>query len=120
MKVTKKEREEAIEQLRKWVPKGSTVYTILRHVSKSGMQRVISVVVFLPDETHVNNGKPILIHPNYYVSKALGWPLKIKMGHDGVVVDGCGMDMGFHLVSTLSYALYGVKDGGMQLNQEWL
>lgn len=36
MKITAKERAEQIEKLRNWFPKGSTVYTILRHVSRSG------------------------------------------------------------------------------------
>lgn len=105
----RREKEEAIEQLRKWMPAGSTVYTILRHVSRSGMQREISVVVF-------QDGQPI--HPNWSVAKALGWRLNKGGMNDALIVGGCcGMDMGFHLVYTLSQVLYGK---GGELKQQWL
>ena len=38
------ERDEAIANLREILKPGDTVYTILRHVSKSGMSRVIDAV----------------------------------------------------------------------------
>jgi hypothetical protein len=54
--------------------------------------------------------------------------------NNGVKVAGCGMDMGFHLIYSLSYALFpkgtdaphgtrnGVpdSDGGYALKHEWL
>ena len=95
--MTQKEREraEAIEQLRQWFPVGSTVYTILRHVSRSGMQREIGVLASL--------GEGDFRHPNYAVSKALGG----TMGKgDSVKVSGCGMDMGFHLAYTIAAVCY--------------
>jgi hypothetical protein len=39
-----------------------------------------------------------------------------KHGHNAVVVSGCGMDMGFHLVYELSHALY----GDQRVKQEWI
>ena len=97
----------SLEQLREWLPKGTRVFTILRSVSRSGMQREISVVVFL-------SGDDCPIHPNYHVCQVLG----LRRGKsDGVVITGCGMDMGFHLVYELAYALYGNSDA---LTQEWL
>lgn len=39
------ERAAAIAKFRELVEPGDTLYTILRHVSRSGMQRSISVVV---------------------------------------------------------------------------
>jgi hypothetical protein len=40
-----------------------------------------------------------------------------KLHHSGgIVVNGCGMDMGFHLVSVLSWSLYGAEG---TLKQEW-
>lgn len=45
------------------------------------------------------------LHPNHSVAIALGMR-RAKRG-DGLVVGGCGMDMGFHLVYELSHALYG-------------
>ncbi|NYE30961.1 hypothetical protein HDE78_003938 [Rhodanobacter sp. K2T2] len=97
----------SLEQLRQWLPKGTRVFTILRSVSRSGMRREISVVVFLPGDD-----RPI--HPNHHVCKVLG----LRRGKsDGVVLNGCGMDMGFHLVYELAHALYGDTDA---LTQEWL
>ena len=95
-----RERAEAIEQLRQWFPVGSTVYTILRHVSRSGMSREIGVLASLGDGD--------FRHPNYAVSKALGWP---QGKSDSVKVSGCGMDMGFHLAYALSHALYPTGHG---------
>jgi hypothetical protein len=94
----KSEREEAIARLREWMPAGSTVYTIVRHVSRSGMQREIGVLVPLP-------GEPVEFrHPNYAVSTVTG--NRLNANGDGVVVGGAGMDMGFHLIYNLSYTLF--------------
>lgn len=92
---TKQEKAEAIAQLREWLKPGDTVHTILRNVSRSGMSREIGVVILRPDG--------VTLHPNWSVAKALG----LRQGkRDGVIVGGCGMDMGFHLVSNLAYILY--------------
>ncbi len=96
--------DQDVEKLHAWMPKGSTVYTILRHVSASGMTRIITLVVFI-------DGEPI--YPNYLASELMGWKLKDR----GVVATGCGMDMGFALVYDLSYRLYG---DGYSLKQRWL
>lgn len=105
------EKEEQTKRLKEWMPKGSTVYTILRHVSKSGMTRDISLVVF-------QEGAKYPIHPNWSASKVLNWRMSNKSGmNDSIRVSGCGMDMGFHLVYTLSSILYG---DGYALKQEWL
>lgn len=88
-------REDAREELRKRVKPGDTVYTIVRHVSRSGMSRVIGVVLL---------GSEGPLHPNYLVARALGVRVHPKL--DGVVIGGCGMDMGFHLVYELSHALF--------------
>lgn len=82
-------------------------YTILRHVSASGMSRDISVKVIDKDGD--------LVDISFSVAKLIGWTLRQK-SYNAVRVQGCGMDMGFHLVSVLSYALYG-SEGAMK--QEW-
>lgn len=92
------ERQEAIEKLRGWISPGDTVYTVLRHVSRSGMQREIGVVLL-----DCKDGQNIDLHPNYAVGTALGERIGKR---DGVIVGGCGMDMGFHLVYNLSYVLF--------------
>lgn len=114
--VTKKqakinERNEQIEKLRSWFPKGSTVYCTVKSVSRSGMSRVISIQGYGRDENGKvvlddKTGEPWQVFPNYAASLALDWPL-VKGSRDGVKVGGCGMDMCFHLVYTLSSILYG-------------
>jgi hypothetical protein len=81
-----------------------TIYTVLRHVSTSGMQREISVKM-------IDAGR--IIHLDYLVSTALG----MKQGkHNGLVVKGCGMDMGFHIVSNL----LGTVKPSKHFRQEWI
>ncbi len=91
MAVPKKERAEAIERLRAAMPPGTTVYTILRHVSRSGMMRHISVKTALQGQH------------DWDVAAVTGSTLA---PHEGIKVGGAGMDMGFHLVYSLSYDLY--------------
>ncbi len=91
-----KTKAEAIAQLREWIKPGDTVYTVLRYVSRSGMQRTIGVVIMREDGG--------MLHPNYAVSLACGYTEDRK--RDGVKVSGGGMDIGFHLVDTLNYVLY--------------
>jgi hypothetical protein len=96
------EQEEAKEELRKIIPPGSTVYTILHQVSRSGMSRHIGVRCIQNDD----NGKPFIRYLDGLVARALGERIA-KNG--GLVVGGCGMDMGFHIVNCLSYCLHGNK-----------
>jgi len=88
-------REEALRELREILKPGDTVYTILRHVTKSGMTRYIDVFVF-------RDNKPRYL--TYWAKEVLGWGG--SKNHEGVKVGGCGMDMGFHLVYSLSRYLY--------------
>lgn len=114
-----RERAEAIEALRKLLPKGSTVYSVLRHVSRSGMLRRIDF--FSVDRERGDHN-----YLSGYIGKALGY--KFAQRGDGLVVGGCGMDMGFHVVHNLSYALHGMNnhDGegsersGYTLSHRWL
>jgi hypothetical protein len=88
-----------------------TVYTVLRHVSQSGMSRDISLKT-------VENGE--LRDITYTVAIALGEKPKDKNGQRVIRVNGCGMDMGFHLVYSLSSVLYNNEDrAGYRLSQEW-
>ena len=80
------------EYLRRLFPVGSTARTILRHASDSGMTRWISVLG--PDDRDVSRT----------VASVLG--LRLGARHSGIKVEGCGMDMGFHLVYSLSRTLY--------------
>ncbi len=134
------DRKEAIARLLKAVEPGDTVYTIARHASRSGMQREISLVaidrsvIVLPVESReaiAELGRNALTTIDYWAARALGY----RIGkHGGIVVGGCGMDMGFHLVYNLGRALWpnGTgkphgrrngkpdSDGGYALKHGWL
>ena len=89
------EQAEAINMLRDMLPPGSTVYCVLCSVSRSGMTREIKLYTFKDGDRQYLSG---------YVARVLDYAKRGKQ--DGNVVGGCGMDMGRHLVSNLSYALY--------------
>lgn len=87
------------------------VYTILRHVSSSGLSRDISLKA-------VVNG--VLMDITYFAAKALGDNLKERNGQRSIRVSGGGMDLGYHLVHNLSMELYGVENrGGYTLSHDW-
>ncbi len=92
---TKIEQEEAAETLRGLIKPGDTVYTSVSHVSRSGMMRVIDAFTMQNNEPRNISGLVALATTYTYNEK-----------HQGVRVDGCGMDMGFALVYSLSHALY--------------
>jgi hypothetical protein len=100
MKQKVKERREAIAQLKKMVRPGRKVYTSLEHVSKSGMSRDISVFI-------VRKGE--IFNITWLVGRILGLR---RQDNGGIRIGGCGMDMGYHIVMNLSYALHGMKSKG--------
>lgn len=88
------EKAEYKQVLLNFLPKQSTVYLVLRHLSKSRMQREFACYV-------VRNGD--ICEITSYVRVLLG----LRWGqHDGAVVRGTGMDMGFWLVSEVGMCLY--------------
>lgn len=92
-----KEVEEAKEYLKALLPPGSEVLTLVRSVSRSGMSRVIDFFVIDP----ADHGLKWI---SSYVAKVLGHNL--SRGDQGIRIHGCGMDMCFHSVYSLSRALY--------------
>jgi hypothetical protein len=112
MKTTKEKQSEAKEKLLGWIKPGDTVYTICDHVSRSGMMRHIRIVVALYDD---ETKRVHFIHPNYSASELLGYSM--AKGTSALKVGGCGMDMGFHLVHSLSAKLFG---DGYALKHEWI
>lgn len=89
-------KAESLKELRKLLRPGETIYTVLRHVSASGMSRRIDLYI-------MRRGHPRYI--SWHVANVLDY--KIPDRKEGLVVGGCGMDMGFHLVHSLGYALWG-------------
>lgn len=123
MKVSKTDYDEALLHLADTLKPGDTVYTILRHVSASGMSRSIDVLVIRDNDVRVIT---------WCVSCILGEPLDTRNG--GLKVSGCGMDMGFNVVYRLGSRLWpngtpephGTRNGepdtagGYALRHRWL
>lgn len=120
---------EARSQLLKMLRPGDTVYTILRHVSSSGMTRDISLVIL----QRGGRGQPATIRNiDYYAATLMGYTR--RSSGEGIRVGGCGMDMGFHLVYNLGHSMWpngtrkphGTRngepdtDGGYALKHRWL
>jgi hypothetical protein len=122
VKIEKADRETARARPLKLLAQGKerpVVYTILRHVSASGMQRRIDLYILEVDEK-TGTARP------RYIS---GWAAAVLgdkcYPENGIKVNGCGMDMGFSLVYNLSMALYNPgpkydKDKAYSLKQEWM
>ena len=111
---TKREQNEALDFLLDVFAKQErpTAYTILKSVSASGMSRTMKVVTS-------HEGQVLDI--TWYVAKLGIGTLTEKHGQRVIRVSGGGMDMGFHIVYSLSCALYGSANrGGYTLRQEWL
>lgn len=110
MSVSKKEQQKAIERLRKLLRPGATIYCVMRHVSRSGMTRVIELLTI---------GEGEILRIGYDAALALGWPYDRRRG--GVRVAGAGMDMGFHLVHSLAHVLSGAgENASYSLTHRWL
>jgi hypothetical protein len=97
--------EQCANDLREMVARGDTVYCVLRQVSASGMSRRI-------DFYAIKDGRPVWL--SGYMSGLLSYKIH-KRG--GLVVTGCGMDMGFHVVCGLSFKLFGAET---VLRSEWI
>lgn len=95
--MTKSERREkkfeSLEKLHRLIKPGDIVYTVLRHVSRSGMSRDIDVFIIV-------DGSPQRI--SYDVANACEY----RLTDNGLKVSGCGMDMGFDVVYQLGYAMF--------------
>jgi hypothetical protein len=74
---------------------GDTIYTILRHVSPSGMTRWIAPVIY-------QNGDPRYL--SYAIAETGLYTL--DRNRDALKVTGCGMDMGFDVVYNLGRILF--------------
>lgn len=105
----------SLARLRDWYPKGSTVYTVLRSVARSGMSREIGLVALRCGERLDGEKEIVALHPNYAASDVLG--LRLNKDGDGLKIGGGGMDMGFELAYRLGQALYG---DGYALKHTWL
>lgn len=78
---------------------GDTIHTILRHVSKSGMSRSISCVL-------IRDGENVQLL-DHWLAMLLDYRIDQGRG-GGLKVSGCGMDMGYSVIYSLSRALFPV------------
>jgi hypothetical protein len=102
----------------------STVYTVLKTVSASGMSRTIAALIVRPDTHEIQD-------VSGYVADLCDYR---RGKHGGVVMEGAGMDMGFALVYSLGANLWPEgtdkphstrngepdSDGGYALKHRWL
>lgn len=121
------DRQAGIERIKEHAPKGSTIYCILRSVSRSGMSRRISFYAMKPAGTKYSTGeKPVHHTEPVMLDRAVAAILDMPLDREkeGIRVDGCGMDMGFHVVYSLARAVYGTEkdaeDAGYVLKHRWL
>jgi len=84
------------EELINLLGDSKTVYAIIRHVSASGMSRIIDFYVIKDERPYWLSG---------CISMVTGF--KLDKSDRGLRVYGCGMDMAYHVVSSLSEELYG-------------
>lgn len=130
------ERKEATQYLKNLIKPNQIIYTILTKVSTSGTYRHIKVMI-------VNDGK--IKNISWSIAKAGIGTYKDNTGSIGV--SGGGMDMGYHIIHSLSsmlwpdgfdclgqgkcpsndhvngdrdYTPHNHKDGGYMLGHEWL
>lgn len=95
MKYRKEEIQQSTDRLKEILTPGAVVWTDVEKVARSGMSRWIKAYV-------IEDNQPRWI--GYHVSRVLGLRLDDRSG--AVFVSGCGMDMGFWLVYSLSSRLY--------------
>ena len=93
---TKEETAEAIGRLLSELTPGRTIFTNLTHVSRSGMSRSI--------ECYLAQGRDNLTDITWLVARATN--SRVDNTHGGIIMGGCGMDMGFALVYNLGRTLY--------------
>lgn len=101
------DKAQALELVKKLVTPGDTLYTILRHVSRSGMSRRVSVICIKENQARcLDSEVELLTHFK-----------RVNRGKEGLVVHGVGGDVGFEVVHALADAVFG---DGYKLTQAWL
>jgi hypothetical protein len=98
------QREDALLRLRAILKPGDTVYCVLRNRSASGMTRRISVFALDKQDAKTRTAGWFIHDISFDASKVL----RERINHDdgGLIISGCGMDMGFHVVYELGRRLF--------------
>lgn len=111
-KRSKEDRQRSREFLKERIAEKSTVCTEIARVSRDGMSRTIKVLITVEGD---------ICNVSRQVADVLGW--RYSESKNAVCVSGCGMDMGYHLVHSLSYALFSdavPERAGYCLNHRWV
>jgi len=105
------EEEKTKEELKVLIKKaGRIIYTNCEHVSQSGMTRWIDAFVII-------NNQPI--HINHYIAKLGIFERVPRERGRGIVVTGCGADVGFEVVDAIRRAIY-PESHNNYLTHKWL
>lgn len=94
-KGTKADKAASLAFLSELLAPGDTLHTEVPHVARSGMSRHIRVLLVRDSDVRDLTS---------FVADVLDYSISRKT--DGMVVGGCGMDMGFHVVYSLSRQLF--------------
>jgi len=115
----KAHKAQTVADLKKILKPGKKIWANVDHVSASGMSHVISLYI-------VHNGE--IVNISHRAAIITGWR---ESKNGGLIVSGCGMDMGFHTVYTLARCMFPNgsrvgrggkpdKDGGYSLDYQRL
>jgi len=97
MKYTKEQKAAAWEHLKAY--KGQTLLAIINSVSRSGMSRRIEFYGI--GKGWMDKGHKI-DRLGYWIAQVIDYPYNVDKG--GLLVNGCGMDMIFHMLYSVNMA----------------
>ena len=118
MKYTKEEIQESKAMIERFAPEGTVIYGVVRDVARSGMSRTIDffcIDIGRPIHPREIWDQPRMVYLSGYMATILGYA-RTKQG--ALKVRGCGMDMIFHCVNSLSYAMHGLEGKGNTYKHE--
>lgn len=98
------ERNDAAARLAGMIEAGQTIYTKVKHVSRSGMTRSVEFYVAQLPDARYGEKHPAITKVTHLVARILDRRIDRKNG--GAIVGGTGMDMAWHEVYTLSRVMF--------------
>ena len=113
----KSQQKNALKTLSELLKKEDTILCTLKSVTRSGMSRRIDFGVIKDGDYQKLTG---------LIASAIGLSYTSKdwAANKGLRVDGCGMDMGFHVVNNLSMAIFCpdgyTHEGAYALKHRWI
>lgn len=93
--LTRQQVIEAEEELRPILESHETIYAVVKHVSRSGMSRVIDFYVIEANGLRrISHLVAAVYNQTWQTKKSRGW----TYSRGGVNVHGCGMDVGWYAI----------------------